>query len=87
MIAKETVVFEPCGTFGAIGKAEKYLKEKGYVLGSMCRDMPIGFAKESKCSGIAKWRNLSDEDIKQLNGCIKPQPEFREGGCVVEFWG
>jgi hypothetical protein len=85
VIAKETI--EACGTFGAFGKAEEYLKKKGYVIGTMCRDLPVGFAKASVCSDIAKWRNLSEDDIEELDGCIIPHPGFREGGCTIEFWG
>jgi hypothetical protein len=86
---KESITIEACGTFGAIGKADAYLEERGYLVGPMCMDMPIGFVpKDNENDTVVniKWKNLSKEDIKELHGVIKPMPEFREGGCVIEFW-
>ena len=60
------------GAFVAISKAEQYLKSMGYVVGSMCMDMPMGFAKSDKVNYIAKWRNIPKEDYSKLDGIIIP---------------
>jgi hypothetical protein len=77
--------FEPNGTFKAFRNAEARLKELGYTVGSMCRDEPIGFAHESTCDYIAKWRNLDQEDISKLDGVMLSE-DFRDGGVRIVFF-
>lgn len=79
------VEFEACGTFGAISEARKYLEEKGFRIGSMCGDEPIGFAPSSEYNYIAKWYNIKRDEHKFLTGVIKSD-DFREGGVVIEYW-
>lgn len=70
------------GAFVAISNAEQDLKSKGYAIGSMCMDMPIGFAKSDKVNYIAKWRNIPKEDYSKLDGIIipfKPNDGKRQG--------
>ena len=76
--------FLPNGTFGAFYASEKYLKEMGYCVGSMCGKEPIGFMHNFDY--VAKWTNLSREDKAQLDGVIIPNEEFREGGAVILFF-
>ncbi len=83
----DSITFEPNGTFTAIHAAEKYLKEKGYTTGSMCRDEPIGFADADKYGYIAKWYNIAAEDRNLLDGVIIPyKGDFREGGAEIIFF-
>tara|TARA_R100000951_G_C2653160_1_gene185164 strand:- start:11228 stop:11521 length:294 start_codon:yes stop_codon:yes gene_type:complete len=60
--------------FSGIGGARDFLKEKGFSIGSMQRDAPMGVSKEYEY--IAKWRNLSSDDRLQLDGTIT----FTDGG-------
>lgn len=79
------VEFEPSGTFFAISEAQVYLAELGYSYGSMCGNEPIGFIDED-VPGFPKWKNLTEEDQKNLDGVILPQQEFREGGVIILFF-
>ena len=49
--------FNEDGDFNAFYAAHHWLRERGYSIGSMCMDMPIGILKGDRC--IAKWRNLN----------------------------
>lgn len=75
--------FEPAGTFGAINDARQWLKNEGYEIGSMQGDAPIGFAKG--VSYIAKWRNISPNEWKYLDGVLISE-DFREGGVKILFF-
>ena len=80
---KKIINFEACGTFGAITKAEEYLKKRGYTVGSMCHNLPIGFAKGYKY--IAKWRNIPPSEYYKLDGILVSE-DFREGGVQILFY-
>ena len=73
----------PSGTLKASTAAENEIKKEGYTLGSMCRDAPIGFAKDF--GRIAKWDNLSPEDILELQGVLLSE-DFREGGVYIAWF-
>ena len=66
--------------FEAHADAVEFLKENGYSVGSMQRDMPIGVAKGEDVY-ISKWMNLGD-DVKQLDGVLLSD-DFREGSVTV----
>ena len=78
------VDFPANGTFKAFYESERYLKELGYCVGSMCRQEPIGFVYN--VDYVAKWYNLDRADKEQLDGVILPQEEFREGGSIILFF-
>ena len=80
------VEFVPTGTFGAIGAAQKYLKDLGYTIGSMQMSSPIGFADSDKYDYVSKWWNMNREDKESLDGAIIPLDGFREGGVLVLFF-
>lgn len=73
------------GTFSSIDKVQEQLREEGYIVGSMCRDEPIGFAKEDKCECVAKWRNIPKEDYGKLDGIITSN-DFREGYVTIIYF-
>lgn len=75
--------FEKGGTFVAISKAQKYLEKNGYSYGSMQREAPIAIAKGDV--SISKWRDIGD-DIGRIDGWILPEPDFREGGCLIQWF-
>lgn len=69
--------------FSASRKAEEWLREKGWSYGSMQRDQPRGVYRGDAI--IAKWRNLSKADRKNLDGEIRyPCRDAVEGR--VEIW-
>lgn len=72
--------------FKANNMAENYLRSEGYTVGSMARDLPIGFAPNNY-RYVAKWTNLSSEDIDLLDGVIYfPDKDSRNGNAVVLFF-
>jgi len=72
-------------SFDGYYAAEKYLKENGYIMGSMQSDEPIGFAPASEYGYIAKWGNISREDRNKLHGVMKSD-DFRNGGVELVFY-
>jgi hypothetical protein len=78
------LTFEPSGLFKALSQATIYLEELGYTVAPMCRQEPIGFMYDY--DEVAKWKNLTDKERKQVEGVIIPNPEFREGGATIMFF-
>ena len=76
------IEFNQTGDFSAVNAARKWLQEQGYSYGSMCMDMPIGILKGSWC--IAKWRNLTMKERKQLDGQMVSS-DFRDGPVVIQL--
>ena len=77
--------YEPAGTFTAFRSAEDFLKELGYVVGSMCMNDPIGFADADQYGYVAKWQNIDVPERSHLDGVIISD-DFREGGCRILFF-
>ncbi len=68
------------GTWSGLHAAQAWCREHGYAYGEMQRDSPIGVHRESECSGISKWRNLSQAERAALDGRIEPESgSFRDG--------
>lgn len=76
------ITFDQTGDFNAVNAARKWLQDHGYSYGSMCLDMPIGILKGSWA--IAKWRNLTAKERKQLDGQIVSS-DFRDGPVVIQL--
>ena len=81
---KQVVQFPSEGTFQAFYKAEAFVKDLGFTVGSMCGPEPIGFAKGYDY--VAKWRNLTQGDKSSLDGLLLNEGGFREGGVSVVFF-
>lgn len=63
-------VFKNDGTaFGATYKAEKWLRDNGYSVGSSCVFSPQGVMKGDFI--IAKWRNLSPKERSEMDGTLQ----------------
>jgi hypothetical protein len=90
------VEFKPTEDFRAIHLADKFLKDEGYVHGSMNRDMPMIVVRgdgdteiktsygEERFVVITKWDRLSPNQYDQLDGIIVTDKEgFRDGGVFV----
>lgn len=76
--------FEPDGrTFGAMNAAEDWILRKNWSIGPQQRDAPRGiYCGEAY---IAKWRNISARDKKELDGEMRfPDGDSRTGR--VEIW-
>ena len=76
----------PDATWGAFREAENLLKDQGYTIGSMCGQDGIGFAPADQYNRIAKWHNLSRDDIKLLHGVIVADGGFRDGGMWILYF-
>lgn len=67
-------VFTGDEAFEAFRTAEEFLANRGFSVGSMQRDDPIG-VMYGDCS-IAKWRNLSAMERIGLHGVIQGNKRF-----------
>ncbi len=76
------MVFDDAGEFVAFGKAVAWLKERGYSVGSMQREAPIGVMYGDV--SIAKWRNLSASEIAALDGTITGESK-RNGPVTISL--
>ena len=63
-----TKTYNEVGDFQALWAAQKWLEENGYSYGSTCRGSPTGILKGE--AFIAKWRNLTLEQTKDLDGLM-----------------
>ncbi|MDA3939618.1 MAG: hypothetical protein PF693_09945 [Spirochaetia bacterium] len=75
-------VFDTKGTFKAKTAAEKWLTDNGYSFGSSCVYSPQAIKKGNW--NIAKWRNLTVEERKNIDGIITGNG--REGPITVEIY-
>lgn len=77
------IKFEDTGTFEAYHAAKQWCRDKGYSVGQMCGNEPIGILKESDM-WIAKWKNLSAQEKSELDGIMSG--DFRNGPVNVEIY-
>lgn len=73
--------FDQEGTFQALYAAQNWLRDNGYSYGSTCRGEPIGVLKGDYV--IAKWRNLTRQEINELDGVVSGCP--RNGPIKVQL--
>ena len=66
--------------FKAIDAAVNRLESSGYMVGSMCGDDPIGFAKGVE--SVGKWRNILPIEYNKLDGIIVTEEWFRDAKLV-----
>jgi hypothetical protein len=78
--------FTETDDFKAVYAAEAWLRERGFSVGSMCRGSPRGILFGDIT--IAKWRNLSRQDVLDLHGVMKGNEhgEMRHGPVTVEIF-
>jgi len=80
------------GAFVAISKAEDYIRNKGYIIGSMCGDEPIGFSKVHGIVYIATWRNIPKDEYHKLSGIItvdnldNTRDGYRDGHVTINYF-
>jgi len=70
--------------FSAFHQAEEWLRELGYLTGSMDARSPIGFAPALETDYIPKWHNMTGWDMQKLHGVILSN-DFRSGEVRVVF--
>lgn len=70
-------------SFSAYYQAENYLKSRGFTVGSMQGDNPIGFKKD--VAYVAKWTNISFEDREYLDGIIESKNFMQSEVIVTEY--
>ncbi len=75
------VEFFQSADFQAVSAAEKWCNEHGISFGFMQGNAPRGL-KCGDCT-IEKWRNLSTNDIENLDGQMTGN--FRNGPVVIEL--
>jgi hypothetical protein len=75
------IIFNDTGDFMAYYKATSWLTENGYSYGSMSSPFPTGILKGDY--NIAKWKNLTSQQIRALDGVIVADGRFREGPCRI----
>jgi hypothetical protein len=65
------VTFYHQGDFAAFNACEAWLKERGFSVGPLQGNSPIGVLLGEGIS-IGKWKNLSGEDLNDLHAKIMP---------------
>lgn len=80
-VVKEHITFLAEGTFKSYYLASGWCREKGYGIGSMCGDMPIGITK-GEYNLTEKWRKMKSKERKILNG-VMVSNDFREAQVEV----
>jgi hypothetical protein len=70
-------------TFAAHRQAERFCRERNFSVGRMCGPEPIGIKRG--CWDIQKWKNISREDRKILDGALVG--DMRNGPVTVYFEG
>ena len=85
LVVEHAVEFPANGTFDAVHKAEAYLRELGYTIGSMERSNPIGFADDRQIQYVSKWNNMTSAEHKTLDGVLESR-DFREGSVTILFF-
>ena len=78
-----TKTFTRPGDFCARSDAEAWCKSQGWSVGKMCGPSPRGILKDPDFI-IAKWRNLTDGEIRELDG--KMTGDMRYGPVTVEIF-
>jgi hypothetical protein len=76
------IIFNNEGDFQAYRSAEYWAKQNGYSYGSMCSPQPTALFK-GDCY-VAKWRNLSNNDRRQVDGIITG--EYRSGPVKITLY-
>src|SRR3546814_4375627 len=75
------IVFDQKGTFNALEAARQWCRDNGVSYGSSCAMSPTGLLRGDYC--IAKWRNLTPKERKQLDGTMSG--DMREGPVTIRL--
>jgi hypothetical protein len=75
------LTFNQTGDFQALYAAQAWCEQADISYGSLCRAKPVGLMRGE--FGIAKWKHISAEQRKQLDGTITG--DFRNGPVTIEI--
>ncbi|MBP0589313.1 hypothetical protein J8I87_06185 [Paraburkholderia sp. LEh10] len=78
-MSKIVMTFADKGDFAALHAAEQWCADNGYSVGSGCAGMPRGLLRGEWV--IAKWRNLTGQEIAALDG--RMTGDMRNGPVTV----
>lgn len=67
------------GTFESMYAAQAWCESNGYSYGSSCAPMRMQGLLKGKGILIAKWKNLTPGEIKELDGIMITVGDAREG--------
>jgi len=81
-VAKAIEFFVP-GTFQSMYAANQWCRENGYSYGSSCAPCVYQGLLNGENILIAKWKNLTKEEIAQLDGVMISVGDRREGAMRV----
>lgn len=77
-------IFDVQGDFASYNAAEDWCRENGVSFGSMCSPSPTGLMWGEIV--IAKWRNLTTKEIRQLHGTLEPMDgNYRSGRVLLKL--
>lgn len=76
------IKFTQTETFEAYREACAWLDKNGYSYGSMCNPLPTGILKGDFI--IAKYRNLTKNEISELDGTITGN--YRNGPVTIKLF-
>lgn len=72
-------------TFSATYKIEQRAEAMGFVVGSLCRDKPVGIARADRYNAVAKWHNLDASDMLLLDGVVLSRDHRHGDSYLVLF--
>ncbi len=73
-------VFDGDSDFKALQTAETFARNKGYSVGSLDENNPIGLSANT--DHVGKWHNIFHDHRRQLSGFIVSH-DFRSGPCAM----
>ena len=73
--------FQRAGDFESWYECQRWLKERGYSVGSTCFGSPVGVLRGDYI--IAKWRNLNEKERAELDGTVTG--DFRNGPLTLSL--
>lgn len=76
------ITFQSDETFSAYRQAQQYLTDNGYSYGPSCVMYPTAILKGDY--NIAKWKNLTAKERKQVDGIITG--DMRHGPVTITFY-
>jgi hypothetical protein len=79
--------FAAKGDFQSLYAAQGWLHDNDYSYGSLCSPKPVGIMRniDGKSWKIAKWKNLTREEIRTLDGVMRSD-DFRNGTVTVTIY-
>lgn len=71
---------------GTTDAVNAWAARHGFHVGETQGEAPRGLVTVDRCDGVAKWRNLTDDDRKALDGVVMARPGDRPGFRTLAVW-